>query len=1593
MALSFEERLKQARAERGLSETGTTFADRLQQAKAERAVPKPVDYKPTYNRSADRRVTSPSVIAPEIAMTQDEIDARWKELNKEYQLLRWGAPTGGTAEDYKAWSDRLQGLADEMIALKKPLNFGEKLEYGAARNIGGITGALENVGDTILGGGANLLADLITEGKAIVTGNDESKVADRLRGYSKNVYENDGLVGVNDWAQGVKDKYYARQSGFARGAGDLVESGTAMLTNVALGNAAAGALSAAGAGAGAIDAASKAAKTGQAISKGLLTANAAGGSTKQALAEGAELDDAIAYGTISGLLEGSIESLAGGVPGLGEGKLTSAVTKVMDFAKDSGFLSAVLDIGGEGLEEVVSAYLDPYAKRVYYDPDAENATLRELGKAFASGAALSAIMQGVGGVVGSTPNSTPNTQKAPTGEFNGAQDAFVDTEVNNTTEQTSAPAETVAAEAKITNVNVRNAVASAEQNGGRVSNSRADAVLRDADALAELGITEDAIKGKTASEQRQIVRDAVNGVMGVETKAATDLPEGTGAMSNPFETKVKRSQTESNTLSAVDKVLGAPVEAASELTYDTVSEQESLSRARDRLDTDYDGEVEELAVKTTWTGEETDMAMYVLEDLAAEARKSGDWSEYTEWRKLIQRHGTEAGRSLQSYAKYSRQTGDGIIREASEALENAKTGTNKNAVMDETAQLADRYDKAAADGDTQALANIIRETAKRRRTGTFFKNRLSKNMEWALERVINNNDIDFLKSHASAGIIAIANDTVQSTKTNMAMTFRRNAMLSKASTIMRNLVSNNVFDVQDTLSRDISVPLDALLSKYTGTRSVAVDKSWFSEAKRKGSIDGLAKSMLEVGLDVDAEGNATRWEGGSNRTFSMSGGVVSRLLSSWEKYMGYFLTTTDQFQKGGIEAETRRGLERLAEEGKIGTADALGEMAQNEALYRTFQDETALSRAVLKMRGSLGRFGEIILPFAKVPSNLAARAFDYSPAGLARGVVDVVRVMKAAKDGTLTPAQQAKAVQEVGRGFHGSALLVGATALALSGILRVSDDGKDEKDKDKAAIDKQSGLKGTQVNLSAVERFAKGGGAEWQEGDNLMSVEFLDPMNAILTTGALLAEDIESEDGASALDLGKRTLEGTIQSVLDLPMMDQIAQFGNAKRYSDADTEGGKVLDAALQFAAGVPASFVPNAVKGVAQSTDPYQRDAYTQDNPLLQAWDNVKAGVPGARNTLPTKTNSYGDPLDADKGVLSWLNNNLLPGRITQYDKPRSETTNVLDELYAATGNDGVYPSRQAPTSVTFKSEKFELSDAEQKKFQRTAGNVLTEVVDMLTNSDDYNRLGAERASEIVADAVSYANAIARQEFLKSKGKDYKLEGTSSTMQKAIDAQDKGIGLAEFFAIKDGFDSVKTNANGEDDGESAAVNNRQFAMWLEDAGWLTPEQKGAARELFKDYSFIPGNTVKYDELTGLGFKGETANAVVEAVSALGEDPTYGQKVQAIMDTDGLSDSERWDAVIAYNGVSSGDKDKAATARHYGVSLAAFANMVSAVQNVANSGDGTVNSKAEVQKAVDMVVADKNTKAILFAMYYSGKENPYNPKYTNKKLDWQYAK
>lgn len=846
----------------------------------------------------------------------------------------------------------------------------------------------------------------------------------------------------------------------------------------------------------------------------------------------------------------------------------------------------------------------------------------------------------------------------------------------------------------------------------------------------------------------------------VKPENSGTLPQGQGAMSAQFGYDEARTQTRSTDRVLTDDERTMEGLRPEDRTHKVNRDEEVNAKAQERFESDYEGEKADLfGEKQDWDDTDTVLAHKIIVKEVAKARESGSKDAYAEVAKLMKEwdaHGTEAGQALRQRRQLA---SDPALMEADAIqLLNDSERTRKMSdeqrkkILDSVSQNAEKL-RSIEKGDVDGVVDLIKDMSTERRTNGLWSNKMGKTMEKALEQAKKLPGGEaFLRDVAASQVRGIAYDYAKPSTLEQIKAYRYLSMLSKPATAARNLVGNMVYDPVEAVSNNIGVWLDMLLSKYTGTRSVAADKSYFSKAKRKGMGEATLKSYIETGLDASVSNAQGKYETGGSRSFKMTGNFLERFLSTWEKYSNYAMVTSDQMQKGGIQAEAQRGIDALEAKGKVAKG-ALDGRAEETARERTFQNEGKLSGVMGGMRNALNKLsikdkqggsiglGDIMLPFTNVPGNIASAAIQYSPAGFINAGAEVVKVLNKAKAGTLTAAEQAKAVTDFGRAFNGTMGIALFAVLAGAGVMNVAGDD----DEDKEALEKSEGVSGTQLNLSALNRWIAGESTEWRDGDDLVSIGFLDPINAQMTYGALLA-DCYKEDGKITFgDVTRENLSSIYQSVMDLPAMSQIQEIANGYKYSKADTTGGKVAEATLRYGASQTTSFVPNVVSGVAQGVDGTVRDTYNGDTVWENSLNAMKSKTPGLRETLPAALDNWGQEKKyTGTAAENFLNATLNPGSVTKY-----RTSAVNQELYRLEGMniDVKYPEKKAPLDGSRNGNDVDLTQDERRQYQMAYGQTAYDNIQKVIQSSVYKQSSDAEKAAAIQNLLEVATAAGKK------------------------------------------------------------------------------------------------------------------------------------------------------------------------------------------------------------------------------------------------------
>ncbi len=800
--------------------------------------------------------------------------------------------------------------------------------------------------------------------------------------------------------------------------------------------------------------------------------------------------------------------------------------------------------------------------------------------------------------------------------------------------------------------------------------------------------------------------------------------------------------------------------------YDPVSEKETFSEAVSRANSPEAraAEIEKLLNKDGWTGADNDTAYIILDKL----RQKGDTVSFAALAAKQRSQNTTAGQLIQSNAKYSREN---LTKRTVDAFDTLSDMTEKDVPkkfwkdqgfrawkqeMGETIlDISNQLEDAAESGSVEDVRQVIRSLAQFRHTTAWLG--LSDNLAKVAERALNSVDADTAKALAMAQLSQIPEDFRKRPVGQIIETIRVHNMLAALTTVGRNLFGNAACGLTDALSDStVARGLDILASKVTGRRTIGndvVQGKAYLEAGCKAAE--LAALCVELDIPMDAE---SRFTEGFTRTFSPQGGPATRLLGAYEKVMRYNLEVTDQFFFGGTAGAVDQSLQKLGAKAKLTDAER-EELARQTGLRRTFKEDRALARGASKIKQGLNEFGgdhiamgNMTMPFARTGSNVTQTGADYTGAGIAIGLKELIQLRQDVKNGlygkdgvktdsktgkktTLAMAQR-RAVANMGRGLTGVGLTSLFTAAAIFGILKVHDD----KDKDAKALDQSDNLSGAQLNLSALLRGLTGGDTAWLDGDCTVSMDFLEPFNSQMYLGYALSQEENFGDAVKAYP--GLTVKSLWQSMLDMPMAQTLSNIENLFT-SDNPT------DAAGQLLGDYASGFVPSWMRQTAYMADPYYRDT-SGDNVWEKAGKQILSRIPFASQTLPKKLDGLGrEQLRHEGGLSGFFNTYINPGKVSQISVGNIEKG--IDRIAEASGKATIYPNSTVPTEFSYQDDAgikqtVPLEGEDREIYQQTYGETVTLVYGDLLEMDYFNSLDGKTQASIMESALDYATKLAR-------------------------------------------------------------------------------------------------------------------------------------------------------------------------------------------------------------------------------------------------------
>lgn len=1018
--------------------------------------------------------------------------------------------------------------------------------------------------------------------------------------------------------------------------------------------------------------------------------------------------------------------------------------------------------------------------------------------------------------------------------------------------------------------------------------------------------------------------------------------------------------------------------------YDAKHNADTTATAKERTSTPekVQAEYDYLMGKDAWTAEDLLTAKYVTKNLV-HSEIDGAQNQITEMNMKIREIGTNAGQVTQAFAI------SGTMADLQDSMTAAQRA--RNAILDmkredstfrqkeggETYKqwqkdIAKNIDRIAIavelvdDGDSAGMRDIIRQIARERNTTAWFGT--SQNLTGTAERILGKMDFDDLKTVANAQIAAMSDDFRARTKTEIAMGIRKQNMLASLKTFARNITGNSFGGLMDSASDSTGGRMmDAVLSKFTGRKTVGND---FKNVKAyaKGAADAASFASLCVELNIPIETGAgaslstAMGDGGSGkymgRTFRSTGNVAMRAMYAFQKYMSYNLEVTDKIFEGGTNAAISESLNNLKNANL--TEEQIAQLSEFTANRRTFKDATwkdsdgktrgsDLSRAAAGFkRGAgdiFGKPGEVavdaVIPFASVPMNVTQTGIDYST-GVVKSVGEAISLIKDAKAGKeIDVARQRQVASDFGRGLSGVGMIAMFTAAAATGVVKVNE----PKDKDEKALLQAEGRSGAQINWSALKRGLDGGSSEWQDGDIITSLDFLEPFNTQLYLGYELSKEDSVADMLKAYPFA--TVKSVFNSLMDSPMMTGLS--GGVDLISgvvEADDASG-IMDELAGYAGDTAGSFIPQFVRQTAQLTDGYYRDTRGETS-AEYAINNIIAGLPFLSQTLPKKYSGLGEA--QERG--GFFNTFVDPTKTQTYRK--NDVTNYLEELSGSLDGDTSFiPDRQAPMSIHVNGETVNLDGEARETYQKTYGELVSSYYTGLMGSEAFRNLSDEQKANALNRAKTYATEHARaavSDYTTDSPKDAKTVENSimqdlvrSEFSKAFDTMEpdalgqaysiyESLGNAQKQEFKNGtggrigyyITARENGVSGEtfaslygvyknlDDNSGMAGKDKaqEWARTLGNAyesGQITKAAHDALKDKMVFRQTFSIETEKFDAMTESGLSSDVADRIIKGLADLqgtgSVDKDTGEAT--------VTNRDKWGYIAALDGLSDKEKDR----------------------------------------------------------------------------------
>lgn len=802
----------------------------------------------------------------------------------------------------------------------------------------------------------------------------------------------------------------------------------------------------------------------------------------------------------------------------------------------------------------------------------------------------------------------------------------------------------------------------------------------------------------------------------------------------------------------------------------------------------------------------------LAETMYSAAVKSGDTQTAMRLAAEIAAEGTRAGQEVQAIKLLKKTTPEGQLYYLQKAVEKIQQ------------EYQSRFDKLDRKAEKKAAKNGVPGAEVAEQHGITLNEDLVQEFLNAPDEDARKQVVDKIYDDIASQIPATAGDRLNA--------WRYFAMLGNPRTHIRNIMGNIASAAALDTSHKVSAVGQKFLPQEKRTRALHTSKA----AKQFAKAD-------YANVEAELSGNAYKTEMSEIKqrqklfpkplqkvmdanTWALDAEDQVFKKKSYIDSMGNFLTARGWDVNNLTEAQLNEARQHAIQDAKIATFQDASKLAD------TLSQLEKKNKATEVIIGSL-------VPFKRTPINVAKRSFELSPVGLLKAITyDAVQVKKGNMDAT-------KMIDHFGQGLTGSSVAALGAFLAAQGIFSA---GSSDDDKE-ANLDAGMGQQEYAINL-----FGKSYTIDWAS-----------PAVVPLAMGGELYEALHQkyDDDETAFNQAMATVSRMFDPMLNMTMLSGIGSTVTSAAYNKSNPLFGIASNVATNFGG----QFVPTLFGQVARTVDNTRRTTYADKNSpvpssvqkFLQRQANK---IPGLSQNQPAYTDVWGrEQKNGPDNVFARAAYNFLsPGYLA--DAKSTQTEKALKELYQATGDNSVLPSKPQKYYKTEDGTKKFLTAQEYSALTSEGGKIALDALGKLTKSEAYKGMTNDEKIEAVSDVYKYAKAVAAN---KTYGKE--LEGTIQTVK------DSGIEPGLYYAYKEMEDSYN------DSMESWEARDQTFNSIKSDKS-LSEQEKNSLYHTLLIKGTSDSQWEKYQEISGKVTAEEFVDAMIQkqAITKEGENIDKGR-------------------------------------------------------------------------------------------------------------------